>query len=82
MGTTGRAWRKLAMAVAVPGVVLGTLAGFSAPAMAGAAKHQSPPFGTETFHGYGAGDYEGNLPIYASGLFNDNGHIDLQRPGP
>lgn len=76
MGTTGRAWRKLAMAVAVPGVALGTLAGFSAPAMAGAAKHQSPPFGTETFHGYGAG-FGGNLPIYASGLFSDNGHINL-----
>jgi hypothetical protein len=81
MGITGRAWRKLAMAAAVPGVALGTLAGFSAPAMAGTAKHQAPSHGTETFHAYGAG-LGGNLPIYASGLFSDSGHIYLSSGGP
>jgi hypothetical protein len=81
MGIRGRAWRKLAMAVAVPGVALGTLAGFSAPAMAGTAKHQAPSYGIEAFHAYGAG-FGGNLPIYASGLFSDSGHIYLNTSGP
>jgi hypothetical protein len=38
MGSKRNAWKKLAMAIAVPGVAAGTLAGFAAgPAMAATA---------------------------------------------
>ena len=77
--------RKLAMAAAVPGMVMGACAvAGAAPAMAGTAHHQDP-FGFETFHGFGSGEYDGQfgaVPLYAHGVINDHGFIDLLGPNP
>lgn len=77
MGISGRAWRRLALAVAVPGIALGTLAGFTAaPAMASVAQPNTPgPI--ETFHAYGTGLPNGDVPMYAHGAFSDYGYISL-----
>lgn len=81
MAITGRAWRKLAMAVAVPGIALGTLAGFTAaPAMASVAQ-PNMPVPIETFHAYGTGLPNGDVPIYAHGAFSDHGYISLGNLG-
>ena len=85
MGIRGRA-RKLATAIAVPGMVMGAFAAAgAAPAMASTAHHQAPPPGYETFHGYGTGEYFGHfgvVPLYAHGVINDHGFIDLLGPNP
>ena len=85
MGIRGRA-RKLATAIAVPGMVMGAFAAAgAAPAMASTAHHQAPPPGYETFHGYGTGEYYGHfgvVPLYAHGVINDHGFIDLFGPNP
>ena len=77
--------RKLAMAAAVPGMVMGACAvAGAAPAMAGTAHHQDP-LGFETFHGFGSGEYDGHfgvVPLYAHGVINDHGFIDLLGPNP
>ena len=81
MGISGKAWRRLAAAVAVPGAAIGALAGFSvAPAMAGTA--QPKPYGIETLHGHivGAG-LNPRVPVYESGVFSDRGYIDLGGDG-
>jgi hypothetical protein len=80
MGITGRAWRKLAMAAAVPGVALGTLAGFSAPAMASTAQPHVV-YSHETFHGFvrGISPY---IPIYADGVVSDHGYLNLTGTNP
>ena len=84
MGIRGRA-RKLATAIAVPGMVMGAFAAVGAgPAMASTAHHQVPP-GFETFHGFGTGEYYGHpgvVPLYAHGVINDHGFIDLFGPNP
>ena len=84
MGIRGRA-RKLATAIAVPGMVMGAFAAAgAAPAMAGTANHQKPP-SYETFHGFGTGEYYGHpgvVPLYAHGVINDHGFIDLFGPNP
>jgi len=65
------------MAVAVPGVAIGALAGFgAAPAMAGMATSHRPPLQNEEFHGSVAGE-SSLIPIWASGVFSDSGVIDL-----
>jgi hypothetical protein len=73
--------RKLAMAIAVPGVALGTLAGFGvAPAMAStaqAAHHKE--FKQEVIVG-ATGDPSGVVPVSAYGAFRDHGWIDLNGP--
>jgi hypothetical protein len=70
-----KAWRMLATAVAVPGSALGALAGFAAaPAMAGTAQPQTPS-PAETFYGYSASTQF--IPVYASGIFKDQGHLVL-----
>jgi len=77
MGISGRAWRRLAMAVTVPGIALGTLAGFTAaPAMASVAQPNTP-VPIETFHAYGTGLPNGDVPMYARGVFSDYGYISL-----
>ena len=80
MGIRGRAWRKLAMAVAVPGVALGTLAGFSVPAMASTAQPHVV-YSHETFHGFvrGISPY---IPIYADGVVSDHGYLNLTGTNP
>ena len=84
MGIRGRA-RKLATAIAVPGMVMGAFAATgAAPAMASTSHHQAM-LGYETFHGYGTGEYFGHfgvVPLYAHGVINDNGFIDLLGPNP
>lgn len=82
MGIGGTAWRKLAMRVAVPGVAIGSLAGFgAAPAMAGVTTSHKPPLQNESFHGIVTG-VSGFIPIWASGVVSDNGYIDLTAPNP
>jgi hypothetical protein len=77
--------RKLAMAAAVPGMVMGAFAAAgAAPAMAATAHHQKPP-SFETFNGFGTGEYGGHfgvVPLYAHGVINDHGFIDLLGPNP
>ena len=83
MGIRGRA-RKLATAIAVPGMVMGAFAAAgAAPAMASTANHRVP--GYETFNGFGTGEYYGHtgvVPLYAHGVINDHGYIDLFGPNP
>jgi hypothetical protein len=81
MGSKRNSWKKLAMAVAVPGIAVGTLAGVAAgPAMAGTT-HPHPAPWIETFHGDGNGP-SGNVNIWASGAFNDHGHLNVNSSGP
>lgn len=84
MGIRGRA-RKLATAIAVPGMVMGAFAATgAAPAMASTSHHQAM-LGYETFHGYGTGEYYGHfgvVPLYAHGVINDHGFIDVFGPNP
>ena len=83
MGIRGRA-RKLTTAIAVPGMVMGAFAAAgAAPAMASTANHRVP--GYETFNGFGTGEYYGHpgvVPLYAHGVINDHGSIDLFGPNP
>ena len=84
MGIRARA-RKLATAIAVPGMVLGAFAATgAAPAMASTSHHQAM-LGYETFHGYGTGEVYGHfgvVPLYAHGVINDHGFIDVFGPNP
>jgi hypothetical protein len=69
--------RKLAMTVAIPGVTLGTVAGFAAgPAMASTAQpRQMAQY--ESFHGHGQGSL-GRIFLVATGAFYDSGYyMDL-----
>jgi hypothetical protein len=78
MKITGRA-RKLAIAVAVPGVALGAFAGFGfAPAMAstGHPAAQHAVFREETITG-AARSNNGYVPVAASGAFRDYGYANL-----
>ncbi len=75
MGSKRNAWKKLAMAVAVPGVAVGTLAGFAAaPAMAGT--NYPHPAQFETIRGYGQGP-GGIVNVQAAGAFYDYGWLNL-----
>ena len=75
MGSNRSTWKKLAMAIAVPGVALGTLAGAAAaPAMAGTSHPHGHPI--ETIRGSGNGN-SGNVNVQASGAFFDWGHLNL-----
>jgi hypothetical protein len=80
MGISGKVWRKLAMVVAVPGVVIGTVAGFGAPAMANTAQPHVVS-GIEHFHGLyrGVSPY---IPIYADGVVSDHGYLNLTAGNP
>ncbi len=80
MGNKRNAWKKLAMTVAVPGVAVGTLAGFAAgPAMAGTTHPH--PSSIETIRGYGHGG-SGDVNVQATGVFYDFGHLNVNTPGP
>jgi hypothetical protein len=75
MGSNRKIWKKLAMAIAVPGVAMGTLAGVAAaPAMAGTAHPHGHPI--ETIRGSGNGN-SGNVNVRAAGAFSDRGHLNL-----
>jgi len=79
MGSKRNSWKKLAMAIAVPGVAVGTLAGFAAaPAMASTTR---PGPAIKTIQGYGNGP-SGNLHVWASGAFFDHGSLNVNSPGP
>jgi hypothetical protein len=76
MRTKRNVVKKLAMAVAIPGVTLGALAGFAAaPAMAGTAQ-PNPMAQYESFHGFGNGSL-GNVAVLASGAFFDSGFLNV-----
>ena len=78
MGSNRNTWKKLAMAIAVPGIAMGTLAGVAAaPAMAGTAHPQGHPI--ETISGSGNGN-SGNVNVQASGVFSDRGHLNVNSP--
>jgi hypothetical protein len=80
MGNKRNTWKKLAMAIAVPGVAVGTLAGVAAgPAMASTAHPHGPSI--ETIHGSGNGP-SGNVNVWASGAFVDHGHLNVNSSGP
>jgi hypothetical protein len=76
MRITRNTVKKLAMTVAVPGMALGTLAGFAAgPAMAGTAQpHQPTQY--ERISGFGNGGY-GEVSVQATGAFFDFGHLNV-----
>jgi hypothetical protein len=80
MRITGKA-KKLAMAVVVPGVAIGTFAGLGlAPAMAStaqAAHHKE--FKEEVIAG-ATGSSSGWVPVSAYGAFRDRGVINLNGP--
>jgi hypothetical protein len=80
MGSKRNAWKKLAMTIAVPGVAVGTLAGFAAgPAMAATAHPHGNP--NETISGSGNGP-SGTVNVQASGVFHDFGHVNLGSNSP
>lgn len=61
-----KTWKKLAMAIAVPGMAVGTLAGVAAaPAMAATAHPRGSPI--ETISGWGSGP-GGTVNVQASGV--------------
>ncbi len=81
MGITRKTVRKLALAVAVPGVTIGTLAGFAvAPAMAGTAQSHAP-VRYERISGYSNG-LMNSLPVQVTGGFFDHGTLRSTGPGP
>jgi hypothetical protein len=68
--------KRLAMAVAVPGMALGTLAGFAAsPALAGTA-HPHQPAQYERISGFGNGGF-GEVSVQANGAFTDFGYLNV-----
>lgn len=78
MRIRGRLGRKLAMAITVPAVAIGTFAGLGmAPAMAGTAHHAV--FRQETIAGFAHND-SGIVPVVAYGAFSDRGWINLNGP--
>jgi len=81
MGISGKAWRKLAAAVAVPGAAIGALAGFGVgPAMASTARPS--PVAIETLHGHVAGTgLSPEVPVQESGAFSDHGYIAMRSDG-
>jgi hypothetical protein len=80
MRIKGRAWRRLATAIAVPGIAVGTLAGAGiAPAMAGTAHHTV--YKQETIFG-ATRSASGIVPIQAYGAFFDRGFVNLNGPDP
>jgi len=80
MGNKRNAWKKLAMAVAVPGVAVGTLAGVAAgPAMAATAHPHGSPI--ETISGGSSGS-SGTVNVQASGVFHDWGYVNLNSNSP
>ena len=74
MGTKKNAFRKLALAVAVPGVAFGTLAGVAAPAMGGTAQTVASSY--ERISGFSNGSGT-SVGVQVTGAFNDNGSLDL-----
>ena len=74
MGTKKNAFRKLALAVAVPGVAFGTLAAVAAPAMAGTAQTVTSSYERVSGFSNGAGT---TMSVQVTGAFNDNGSADL-----
>jgi hypothetical protein len=80
MGITRKTVRKLALAVAVPGVTIGTLAGFAAaPAMAGTTQSHAPGVRYERISGYSNG-LMSSLPVQVTGGFFDNGTLHSNGP--
>src|ERR1700753_1305770 len=80
MGNKRNAWKKLAMAVAVPGVAVGTLAGVAAgPPMAATAHPHGSPI--ETISGGSSGS-SGTVNVQASGVFHDWGYVNLNSNSP
>ena len=75
MGISRKAVKKLALAVAVPGITLGSLAGFAAaPAGASTAQPHAPNFRYERISGYSNG-LMNSLPVQVTGSFFDNGRL-------
>src|ERR1700754_2664263 len=80
MGITRKTARKLALAVAVPGVTIGTLAGLAGPAMGGTAQSHAP-VRYERISGYSNG-LMNSLPVQVTGGFFDAGTLRSNGPGP
>ena len=80
MGITRKSVQKLALAVAVPGVTLGAMAGFAAaPAMASTAQPHAPSFRYERISGYSNG-LMNSLPVSVTGGFFDSGTLHATGP--
>ena len=75
MRITRKSVRKMALAVAVPGVTLGAMAGFAAaPAMASTAQPHAPYSVYERVSGFSNG-LMNSLPVQVTGGFFDNGRL-------
>ena len=80
MGITRKSVKKLALAVAVPGVTLGAMAGFAAaPAMASTAQPHAPSFRYERISGFGNG-FMSSLRVQVTGGFFDSGTLHSYGP--
>src|ERR1700753_3042493 len=75
MGIRRKAVKKLVLAVAVPGMTLGTLDGFAAaPAGASTAQPHAPSLRYERISGYSNG-LMNYLPVQVTGSFSDHGAL-------
>ncbi|HYY18900.1 MAG TPA: hypothetical protein VE864_08670, partial [Streptosporangiaceae bacterium] len=75
-----KAVKKLALAVAVPSMTLGTLAGFAAaPAMASTAQSHGPGVRYERISGFSNG-LMNSLPVQVTGGFFDSGTLHSAGP--